>query len=328
MAGFTELILKSNAYRLLSADKTAGRLSHAYMLLTSDKQYLREYLKIFARLIMCENSATSSCNVCRICRLISEEKLADAHFYPENKGDKLGAKEAGEIIEETFVKPYELDKKIFIIEDIADMNISGQNKLLKTVEEPSQNTFILIGASSIHAVLPTVQSRVKKLEIPAFSTDELMKALIVECPDVERLTVACRASDGTYGDAKKLYFDEDFAKANGLAKWVLTNMQSSRDVLKVMTEVSSSGVKTGEFLDALEVLFYDMMVYFSAKRVSETLPNAEFFKELKGFNRASAVYALDRIKETKVKDYFNGNDIMMLERLLLQILEGKYKWKR
>ena len=328
MAGFTELILNSNAYRLLSADKTSGRLSHAYMVLTSDKQYLREYLKIFARLIMCENSANSSCNVCRICRLLSDEKLADAHFYPEKQGDKLGTKEASEIIEETFVKPYELDKKIFIIEDISDMNVSGQNKLLKTVEEPSQNTFILIGASSVHAVLPTVQSRVKKLEIPAFSTDDLMKALAIECPQMDKLAMACRASDGTYGGAKKLYFDEDFAKADDLAKDVLSSMQNSRDVLKTMAKITESGVKTGEFLDALEVLFYDMMVYFSSERVCETLPNASFFSNLKGFNRASAVYALDRIKETKVKDYFNGNDIMMTERLLLQILEGKYKWKR
>jgi hypothetical protein len=166
------------------------------------------------------------------------------------------------------------------------------------------------------------------LELPVFLPDELINALKIECPEIDRLTVACRASDGTYGGAKKLYFDEDFEKADGLAKWVLTNMQSSRDVLKTMDKITSSGVKISELLDAFEVLFYDMMVYFSDQRVSETLPNFRFFKELKGFNRASSIYALDRIKESKVKDFFNGNDTMMIERLLLQILEGKYKWKR
>ena len=328
MAGFTELILKSNAYRLLSADKAVGRLSHAYMVVTSDKQYLREYLKIFARLIMCENSAGSSCNVCRTCRLISDEKLADAHFYPEKQGDKLGAKEAGEIIEETFVKPYELDKKIFIIEDISDMNVSGQNKLLKTVEEPSQNTFILIGASSEQGVLATIKSRVKKIEIPLFEPMQLFETLIQDCPDEDRLKTACYSYDGTVGGTLALYGDDKYALAVGLAESVLIELNSSKDVLSVTNKITASGVKILDFLNALEVLFRDMTVYFNAERLIENAPRKQYFDKLTGYNSPSALFALSKVSEAKKREYFNNNDIMLIERLLLSILEGKYKWKK
>lgn len=326
MASYSELIKKSNAYKVIARDKTAGRLSHAYMVLSSDKDYLRDYLKIFAKLIMCEDD--EFCGICRECRLISEERLTDVHFYPQNKGDKITAEDVDSIVADSFVKPFECDKKIFVINDATDMNVSAQNKLLKTLEEPPENVYIIIGASSEHAVLPTIKSRVRAVEITPFTPDELYDALKYDFPDGTALMRAVRGSDGTYGNTTALYKDEEFARAEDLAKAVLEQLGSSRDTLKVMSIISSSKVELSNLLNSLEVLFYDMMVYFSDKRLCQNSPNLDFFDKITGYNRASCIYALDKISEAKRKVWFNGNDTMVTERLLLQILEGKYKWKK
>lgn len=326
MTNYSELIKKSKAYNVIARDKKAGRLSHAYMVVSSDKKYLRDYLKIFAKLIMCEDS--EFCGMCRECRLISEERLTDVVIYPRTQGDKITAEDVDYIVADSFVKPFECSKKIFVINDATDMNVSAQNKLLKTLEEPPANVYIIIGASSEHAVLPTIKSRVKTVEIAPFSPEQLYDALKFDYPDGLRLMRAVRASDGTYGNATQLYLDEQFTRSEELAKTVLEQLCSSRDTLKVMNIISSSKIDLSNLLNSLEVLFYDMMVYFSDQRLCQNSPNIDFFDKVVGFNRASCLYALDKISEAKRKVWFNGNDVMVIERLLLQILEGKYKWKK
>jgi DNA polymerase III gamma/tau subunit len=326
MAGYTELIKSSNAYKLLAGDKKAGRLSHAYMVCSSDKTYLRDYLKLFAKLIACD---TVNCDgACRVCKGIEDERLTDIVFYPKNREDKISTEDINDLVDDSYIRPYELPIKLYIIEDVAKMNTSSQNKLLKTLEEPPKNVYLLIGTSSENAVLPTIKSRIKKLEIPMFCADDLYLALKDKCLDYTKLRSACKASDGTYGNALELYSSEKFATATALAGAVLKGLASSRDVLKVVSEINASGVDLEELLDALEVLLNELLVYFTDKRMCESSPNADLFKELTSFNRASVIYALDRVKDAKIKKYFNGNDIMVMERLLLQILEGKYKWRK
>lgn len=326
MAGYGDLIKNTNAYKLLTRDKLSGRLSHAYMVLSPDKKYLRNYLKIFAKLLLCGEDLP--CDTCRVCKGIDDERLTDVAFIPKEIDGKVTAEDINLLVEDSFIRPYELDKKIFIIGDIAEMNATAQNKLLKTLEEPPKGVHLLIGASSEHGVLTTIKSRVKKLEIPLFCEDELFLALKDKCLDYEKLHSVCKACDGTYGGAEDLYSSEKFIKASTLAKTVLGELTSSRDTLKVSTLISSAGVELCDFLDALEVLLYEFLVCFTDERLCENSPNIDFIKQKHGFNRASVIYALDKVKDAKMKDYYNGNDLMVTERLLLQILEGKYKWRK
>ena len=50
-----KLINNSNAYKIVSGDKRRGELSHAYLIVCPDSLMLKDYLKLFASLIMCEN---------------------------------------------------------------------------------------------------------------------------------------------------------------------------------------------------------------------------------------------------------------------------------
>ena len=78
-----ELIKSTNAYKIISGDKKRESLSHAYLIVCADGESLRDYLKIFAKLIACDNDG---CENCRTCRLISSEQYADCTFYPQAGG--------------------------------------------------------------------------------------------------------------------------------------------------------------------------------------------------------------------------------------------------
>ena len=184
MIDLSSLIKKTNAYKIISGDKKANRLSHAYLIMTPDKQMLSEYLKYFAKIIACQEN--EPCLDCRVCSLIDNNSHPDVIFYPKTK-DSISSEEINDLIDESFLRPIECDKKVFVLLNAELMNASAQNKLLKTLEEPPRNVHILLGATSEFPLLSTIKSRVRKLEISAFDAQTVIDALKNECTDIEKL---------------------------------------------------------------------------------------------------------------------------------------------
>ena len=59
-----ELIRSTNAYKIIAGEKKRDALSHAYLIVCPDADYLKEYLKVFARLIACDADGCLNCRVC------------------------------------------------------------------------------------------------------------------------------------------------------------------------------------------------------------------------------------------------------------------------
>lgn len=326
MADILSLIKQTGAYRTICGDKKRDTLSHAYLIITPDGEYLKEYLKIFAKLICCEDC--EPCSLCRACKLIDSEQYSDVLIYPKNTNTVL-SEDVNSLIEESYIKPIENQNKIFILSQAQTMNSSAQNKLLKTLEEPPKNVYIFIGATSEFPLLSTVKSRVKKLEIPPFSKETLFNALKEECPDEEKLLSAIACGDGTLGRVKALYGDENLSKAIEFSVDMLVNMKSSAQVLKYSVKLSELKISVVEFFSVLELLLRDLLTFRQGKE--ELVINKrvlQLTKTAQGYNTGAIIYALERINEGYKRIKYNQNGTMLIEWLLFQILEGKYKWQK
>ena len=324
MIDLLSLLKNTGAYRTIKGEKENDRLSHAYLILSPDGDNLNEYLKIFAKLIVCKSE--QPCGECRSCKLIENNAYSDVVFYPKN-GQSVASEDVNELIEESFIKPIENDKKVFVLSQAQTMNASAQNKLLKTLEEPPKGVHILIGATSEFPLLPTVKSRVKKLEIPTFSKEKLFDALIGKYSDKERLLSAIACGDGTVGKAVKLYSDEGFKEITELVLDVLVNMKSSKDLLDYSTRILA--VDVDEFISVLELSLRDMLCCFEEREQLATQNQwTKKLKDAERFSRGAIIYALEKINEAQKRKKFNANPTMLIEWLLFQILEGKYKWQK
>lgn len=326
MTDLTSLLSSTPAFRTIEGEKISKRLSHAYLILTSDGENLYEYLKIFAKLIACKNQRF--CDECRDCKLINQSSHPDVMVFPQ-KGEAVLTEDVNTLIAESFLKPVEADKKIFIINHAESMNASAQNKLLKTLEEPPENVCILIGATSEFPLLPTVKSRVKKLEIPTFDGEKLYNALKGEFLDDKKLKKAIACGDGTVGKAVALYQDESLSESIALVEDVIVNMKSSGDVLEYSVKITSTKGGFDGFLSVAELVFRDMLVNVEGKKTlvanSEALSNVSAST---GFCTGAILNALEKISEANERKKFNANQTMLVEWLLFQILEGKYKWQK
>ena len=320
MVDLQGLLEETGAYKTVITDAAAGRLSHAYLILSADKDNLGEILKIFAKKILGGDARA--------------DKLIDEGFHPDVfnfplKGDAVLKEDVEKIIEESFLKPVESDKKLFLINNGESMNATSQNKLLKTLEEPPNGVHILIGATSEYPLLSTVKSRVKKLVIPPFPSEKLIAALKEDCPDKERLYSAVSCGDGTVGKALALYGDEKLSLTVDLAVDTFVNMKTSRNVLEYSEKIMRADVGVKEFLSVLELINRDYMLYvFGAEDAVFNQRTLGQVKAAEGYSAGAAVYIAEEIAGAIRRLNANGNPQAILERLLFAILEGKHKWRK
>lgn len=326
MIDYISLLKDTGAYKTIKNDKANGTVSHAYLILSPDGETLKDYLKIFASIICCDNG--SPCMECRTCKLIQSESFADVLVFPKDKKAVL-SEDITALIEESYLKPIESDKKVFILSSAETMNSAAQNKLLKTLEEPPANVHILLGATSEYPLLPTVKSRVKKLEIPSLSKEKLFETLKGECPDKDKLLNAIACGDGTLGKALALYNDENLSVAIDLAVDMIVNMQSSSQVLDYSIKISALKADIADFLSVTELLFRDMLVCMQDKKeLATNKACAQKIANAQGYTTGAVLNALEKINEAYKRKKFNQSGTMLIEWLLFQILEGKYKWQK
>ena len=315
------LLKKTEAYSVIKKEKEVGALSHAYLTVCKDKDSLTEYLKLLAEVIVCKE--LEPCLTCRDCSLISSNIHTDVVLYPK-EGDAVKVDDIEDLIEQSYIKPLELDKKVFIITHAEKMNPQSQNKLLKTLEEPPKNVIILIGATSEYGLLPTVLSRVKRLSIRDFSESELLEYF-----NDESVQFAVSMCDGTVGDAKRLIEDEKFVEIQKALLSVILDMKSSKEVLDYSIKITELKSDFSLILSVLEMLFRDLLMVIENK--PELVKNRQYLERLKqsaSYKRGAVIKILEDINGARARMKFNANQTMVQEWLLFQILEEKYKWQK
>jgi len=140
----------NTAYAFLTKSHNEGRLVHAYLFFGGNKSEKVKTAKDFAKLVLDADATTGN--------LIDNEAHANViTIRPDGKNIK---KEQivflkGEIAK----KSLEERAKIYIIEDAHQMSTSATNSLLKFLEEPAPDVYIILIAPSREVLLPTIISR-------------------------------------------------------------------------------------------------------------------------------------------------------------------------
>lgn len=306
-----KVIRNTNAYKIIYGEKKRGELSHAYLIVCPDGVMLKTYMKLFASLIMCENDG--ACGECRPCRLIDKEAYADCDFYPKD-GDKIKTADIDDLVSKTIIRPIESDIRMFALVGAENMTAEAQNKILKTLEEPPRNVCILIGATSDNALLPTVKSRVKRLDVPPFSDGEIRRALGDEYPDKAKLESAIALGGGKIGSVIKAYTDGNAEKMQTFCREVLFSMRSSKDVAKYSSKINKDNIK--DFISILKSEVANLLVKDNRKAGDY------------GYVTGALIAISDMLSEKERALYYNANAVMVADSVLLAILGEKYKWQK
>lgn len=136
----------------------------------------------------------------------STRRHPDLHIYrPEGKIGMHSIDSMRQFCDEVYLAPYEAKWKVFIVHDADRMLSYSANALLKTFEEPSAESIIILLSSAPESLLPTVLSRCRTIRFHSLTEEEIVDVLQTRLQiDSAEAKKAAMLAGGSVGNALHL----------------------------------------------------------------------------------------------------------------------------
>ena len=144
---------------------------------------------------------------------------------------------------QAYIKPSELDIRVFIIKDAHMLTSAGQNALLKLLEEPPLGVYFFLLAENASSLLPTVRSRAPTVRMQRFSNKQLLDYLEAHQQEfdkgvTEEKESLCLRANGSIGNLLSLINEKSKTKKDGGVDAVIKAL-AGNDFQALLTAVLS-----------------------------------------------------------------------------------------
>jgi DNA polymerase III subunit gamma/tau len=202
---FADVVGQAHVTRTLVHAIDEGRLHHAYLFTGPRGTGKTSTARILAKAINCDEGPTSSpCNVCEHCRAITEGSSMDV--IELDMASHGGVDDARELRDRALFAPASSRRKVYILDEVHMASTAAFNALLKLIEEPPEHVLFAMATTDPQKVLPTILSRVQRLDLRRVPAAEVAPYVQRICDD-EGYTIApdaveavVRAGDGSVRD--------------------------------------------------------------------------------------------------------------------------------
>ncbi|MEK7092779.1 MAG: hypothetical protein AAB907_04090 [Patescibacteria group bacterium] len=179
---------------------------HAYILVSNSPSIIEKYISSF-----CAENKIASLDITSLKFINNEEKTKQS----------IGIEEVRIVQKNLSLKPIQSEQKLLVIYDAHLLTAQAQNALLKVLEDPPNNTIIILVSPSISTLLPTVISRCGVVELETTTTFDPKEL-------EENLTVLNTLP--TMAISNKLKLAQDISKDKEEAKlWLKKAIQALRN---------------------------------------------------------------------------------------------------
>jgi DNA polymerase III subunit delta' len=174
-----------------------GRLSHAYLLVGPPHVGKMTLAVALAQGVNCEKSSpalslfadeapegASPCGRCTQCRRIAQSNHADVKVVGIRQRDEdgptrtvIGIDDVKEALHQVNLKPFEGACTVIIFDGAELMSEEAANALLKVLEEPPPQVLILLLTANEDALLSTIKSRCRRLDLRPVARERIAETL-------------------------------------------------------------------------------------------------------------------------------------------------------
>jgi len=191
---FSRLYGNQTLLTMLSSKMEAASFAHAYLLEGPVGSGKKTLAFLLSAAICCQSPHKRPCGECPSCRKIYSAQSPDLYTValdglplnsskdiPESIMDPIPNSIGIDIIRslrsDIYIKPNDLEKKLYIIAHADRMTEAAQNALLKVLEEPPGTAVFFLLCENRRNLLPTVLSRVQQLRMEIFDDETLHSVL-------------------------------------------------------------------------------------------------------------------------------------------------------
>lgn len=247
---FERVIGQAKAKRILSRAIKKGCLSHAYLFQGLTGVGKTTMAKELAMVLNCISK--TGCGECNNCYRIKQGLYPDVLLL-KPEGPSIKIDEIRALTNFMGKSSYEGSVKVGIVCKAEKMRDEAANCLLKTLEEPPDNSLLILTTENQYSVLPTIRSRTQRVDFQRLSTEEITGFLNNKGVDPKESLKLAEYSGGSLGKALSLQnspaMQELFQKANQVLE-DLTRLKPP-EVIALSSDLGKDRMQTLHFLELL-----------------------------------------------------------------------------
>ena len=287
-----------------------------------------------AKILNCQEGKSAPCGNCPSCKKITnlihpdikllfplpsvkneeekerfnKEKIGEPYsIVGFSRSSNIPVEEIRQLQKELSLRPFEAKRRVVIIYQAERMASSGENSLLKTLEEPPLDAILIMICSEQGKLLPTILSRCQKIRFSSLSDNSIENYLKSKCQlDSAKAGFYSKISRGSLGKAISLIDSEGGQIREDGVNLIFSAL--SQDLCSVVMRVQELIAQYDrdsilEMFDFLFTLFRDIYLYLG-KQDHSNLLNLDLkskIAELAGFFKNShiAEKGMNLISQTK-----------------------------
>ena len=317
---FDAVLGQHQAIQHLRTALRSGHLAHAYLFSGIEGIGKCTAAVAFAKALNCLTHADDFCDNCVSCRK-TEKHLHPDFFFIEPEKNIIKIEQVRDIQKKTIFKPMEGRKKVVIIDQAEKLNLHAANCLLKTLEEPPDDTVLILVASTAIPLLPTILSRCQSIRFAPLGSEAISSFLERRGSSGDLGFIAALAQ-GSIKRALSLFETEFLSRRKELIQFLVAGSAGSCEPLLHLAKAATEDQQElPQILEFLQTWYRDLYMLMSGFPV-EKLYNRDMLAEMQeALHRETREQILKRLKKLQwihAHRTININYTVALESMLLQ----------
>lgn len=313
---------QTSNWQNLTSSQENKRLAHGLLLHGPAGIGKKEFAIEFAHWLMCEQPlADKSCGSCKSCMLIDADSNPDLlTLYPEEKGKSIKVDQVRELIQKVSLTSHSHGYRVIIISPADALNLSASNSLLKMLEEPPENTILILVSDKPSKLMATIRSRTHMVRFDLPSKEQSLQWLNQQ--NVDKAELALKLSAGAPLAAAEIANDDGLSVRDKLFDNWQELAISQADALESAAMWTKDGFKVlgNQPLNWVSSWITDMIRHIQGGSI-DTMVNLDYAQNLQKLARQvdlKSMYGLlDRLNDTLRLSETPANQLMLIEGLLL-----------
>lgn len=144
-----------------------GRLQGTFLLAGPRGAGKHQVAESLAQILLCLSGGETACGTCASCRQAQHNNHPDWHFLSPDESGTIKIEAVRGLLTNLSLAPMQAPRKVVILERAECLTRSAANALLKSLEEPGEQTVFFLLSTQAGLILPTIRSRCHAIDFKA-----------------------------------------------------------------------------------------------------------------------------------------------------------------
>lgn len=158
-------------------EQQQGKLAHAYCVPWLQDLGSAAFVEEWIKLLLCAQPQKRACGQCKSCLLYKAGSHPDFYAISSQEGRAISVDQIRELLGKLQQTANQSGAKVVWLHDAEKLSVTAANALLKTLEEPTRDTYFIVTPERVERLLPTLRSRMQLLRITIPTTEEIQQWL-------------------------------------------------------------------------------------------------------------------------------------------------------